>query len=174
MTKIPDCLAHLPKHGGLPIPFVTGHGPDGRTDFRCTHQRNHTLAQRFQLCAICGRHIAQAPFVFAIGPRMFEVGISFEPPMHEACAIAALTLCPFLSRRNWQRDETEDGTPKSIEPAEIPPKPERLGLAYAPRYTPIRNPDNGLWYAEMVAADCVVHWWSYNAAGVLVPERGMS
>jgi hypothetical protein len=165
---IPVRLAHLPRHGGLPIPFVTG-TRDGRVDFRITHAKNHELAQKFQLCGICGKHIAAPPYVFSVGPLCLAERLVFEPPMHEECALAAFTICPYLSRSDWQRKSPRDGDRLVVPEDELPAKPTRLGLARAPRYALTQNPANGMWYAVLPQEEFPVQWWSY-VDSVLTPE----
>jgi hypothetical protein len=166
---IPDFLQHLPRHGALPVPFVTGRGADGRFDFRITHFKNHTLAQRFQLCGICGIWIPGPPYVFSVGPACLEARRVFEPAMHERCAVYAFSACPWMSRKNWQREEPELGEKQSVPFEEIPPKPERPALAYVPSYSPVQNPENKMWYADLPEGDFPLQWWHYEHDW-LVPE----
>lgn len=159
-------LAHLPRHGGIPIPY-TAPIIDGRPHFRATDGHKHNLCLKFQLCGVCGRHIAAPPYVFAVAPLCLGERLVFGTPMHPGvCAEAAFRLCPFLSREKWER-QSEQGV-VIYKREELPPKPARSGLGYVQSYATVRNPGSGLLYAEL-PADVRVQWWHY-VDGALQPE----
>ncbi|MGW4696893.1 hypothetical protein ACWEO1_31440 [Kitasatospora cineracea] len=109
MTTRPD-LSQLP-HGlgtrpvdlrrGLPIPAVNVH-PDGEVDFiSINSEKAMELAVRGR-CGLCARQMT-GPVAFLGGPTAAEAGLYSDPPMHEECAEAALTLCPHIARPHARR-----------------------------------------------------------------------
>ncbi|MGX4733205.1 hypothetical protein [Kitasatospora griseola] len=120
MTTRPD-LSQLP-HGlgtrpvdlrrGLPIPVVNVH-PGGEVDFASINGRAALELSITGRCGLCGRRMT-GPVAFLGGPNCAENGIYSDPPMHEECAEAALTLCPHIAvphaRRASERRLAHDAT----------------------------------------------------------------
>lgn len=165
--QIPQCLSHLPLHGALPIPWSTPMH-QGRPNFRATDLAKHNMSVRFGLCGVCGKHIAAPPYTFLVGPVCIAEGFVFGTPLHAQCARAALTLCPFLSRWEWERSEVDPGLVQIVPREELPPKPTRPGLATLDAYTYQEGPLRGLY--TRLPQPLQVQWWSYKD-GVLVPEE---
>jgi hypothetical protein len=165
-VELPECLAHLPKHGHLPVPYFTGE-VDGKWDFRTHNPQRHDLAMRFQLCGICGRHIAQPPYAFIFGPQSIDLLGSFMPPMHEQCALESMRLCPFLALHARDRSERGGNVAPMFERNELPAKPERFAMVLCSRYRTERGP-SGLLYA-FASKPVSTRWWAYEQ-GVLTPE----
>ncbi len=109
MTARPD-LSQLPyglstrpvdPRRGLPIPAVNAY-PDGEVDFISINgAKAMELAVRGR-CGLCGLPMSGRA-AFLGGPKAAEAGLYSDPPMHEACAEAALTLCPHIARPHARR-----------------------------------------------------------------------
>ena len=102
LSGLPETMQVLPVHirMGLPIPIVNAYGFD---DFDFTTVNGPIalkLAQR-KLCGICGKRFENAAFIG--GPRSAAARTYTDPPMHEECAAAAVTLCPHIARRPMRR-----------------------------------------------------------------------
>ncbi|MFF4819874.1 hypothetical protein ACFY2K_35460 [Kitasatospora sp. NPDC001309] len=103
LTNLPPALAARPRDEkrGLPIPVVNMHD-GGAVDFVTL---NGTAALRVALanrCSLCDEPLA-GPAAFLGGPMSARTGCYSDPPMHEACAQAALTLCPHIARPHARR-----------------------------------------------------------------------
>jgi hypothetical protein len=159
-------LDHLPKHGALPIPWSTPIDA-GKPNFRATDIAKHCLALKFQVCGTCGKWIAAAPYTFVVAPLCFGERLVFGTPQHERCALAAFELCPHLARKDWSRHADGSSGVQIIPQDELPPKPERPGLAAVRRYRVVTGPA-GAAYAELLEVERV-QWWRY-ADGTLQPE----
>lgn len=169
---IPECLQHLPRWGEFPIPFTTPAAKPGeKPHFRTTDGKKHNLCVRFQLCGACGKHIAQPPYYFVIGPMCVQLAVAFATPMHHPCALAALTLCPFMSRESYSERKAWQGVPiPGTLPEALPPKPPRMALVSVDRYDTVTNPESKLLYIEFgPEGSYPVQYWSY-VDGTLVPE----
>jgi len=176
---IPECLRHLPTYGGLPIPFFISIPTDGqRPDFRLINVRNERLCLRFQLCHVCGVHIASPPYTFTLGPHSIAQRCVFSAPQHRACALAALELCPFLSLERFERSarashlDERDLVPRD----ELPDKPSRIALVEVMRYGTTFNPAHALMRETPLYAtfgpeleSCRMEWYAYRD-GVLELE----
>ena len=106
MSEWPECVRHLPvcPHRNLPIPYIAEVGPDGKGEFTILDNRRALECVDGRLCAMCG--LPMGWWVALIGdPVSVQPGGWFiEPPVHEACAEAAVGgLCPFLSRERVPR-----------------------------------------------------------------------
>ncbi|MFC8722572.1 hypothetical protein [Kitasatospora sp. NPDC057198] len=109
MTTRPD-LSWLPPglgtrpvdlRRGLPIPAVNVH-PDGAVDFISINSEKAVELAVTGRCALCARRMG-GPVAFLGGPKAAEAGFYSDPPMHEECAEAALTLCPHIARPHVRR-----------------------------------------------------------------------
>ncbi|MFB7126229.1 hypothetical protein [Kitasatospora sp. NPDC056273] len=135
LPDLPPALAARPRDEkrGLPIPVVNMHD-GGVVDFVTL---NGTAALRLALakqCSLCDEPLA-GPVAFLGGPMSAEAGHYSDPPMHEACAQAALTLCPHIARPHARRA----GERRVAEDASIPvgfteEKPEEWVLVIASGY----------------------------------------
>lgn len=162
---IPAALEHLPRYGELPIPWTT---PiiGGRPSFRAVEPGRHNMAVRFRLCGICGRHIAAPPYAFMVGPFCFFERSVFGAPNHPECARYATQLCPHLARRDHARHEPPDAAREAglaLGTAELPGKPERIGIALAPSFGYQKNgPLRGVAYVSLPRGSFDVEWYSYR------------
>jgi hypothetical protein len=179
MTEIPECLQHLPRSGGIPIPFFVAIPSDGSApDFRLINHRNERQSLRFQLCSICGKYIAAPPYTFILGPLGIAQRLAFATPLHRTCALAALQICPFLARERFERSERPSRLEKREiqERAELPPKPARLalvevgryGVISAPQHAKMREPPLYATFGPELEA-CPMAWYGYRD-GVLELE----
>jgi hypothetical protein len=163
--QIPDCLAHLPRWGEFPIPFTTPEPKPGEKPlFRTIDDKKHNLCVRYQLCGACGKHIAQPPYWFHIGPMCVDLRAVFAQPFHEPCARAALTICPWLARGVYTERKPPQGVyavpGESREDA--PPKPTRIALGQLQRYDTFAHPESGLLYINLPpAGKYPIEWWAY-------------
>jgi hypothetical protein len=96
-ATIPDFLAHLPTHRGLPVPFVQAVF-NGVPDFRTVDPNKSIQCIEEKLCAICGRKLGEKSY-FIGGPRSKASRLFTDPPMHQKCAEFASQTCPFVSGR---------------------------------------------------------------------------
>jgi hypothetical protein len=64
--EIPDFLAHLPTHRGLPVPFSQAWF-DGKPDFRTIDPDKTILCVLKTLCAICGRRLGERSYFICRG-----------------------------------------------------------------------------------------------------------
>jgi hypothetical protein len=94
----PACVARLPVCPvvGLPVPFSSGVDACGRGRFG----RNDPLAKLTcglaRRCGICGEEFDGADMVFLVADRPMADPVFTDPPSHEWCAEASLTLCPRI------------------------------------------------------------------------------
>lgn len=175
---IPECLSHLPRWGEFPIPFTVPDAPPGeRPDFRAISPKKHNLCVRYQLCGACGKHIPKPPYWFHLGPMCVQNAEVFAQPFHRDCAIAALTMCPWLSLGQRARHGAIEGRSADIIPAarqHLPPKPTRIALAAIEHYHTLLPSSDVAAAAQLYvslppAGSYPIEWWSYQD-GLLRPE----
>jgi hypothetical protein len=98
----PAEVAHLPvcPVRGLPIPYSSGCDADGAGQFG----RNDPVAKLAcgvrRLCGVCGRTLGDGEIVFLVADsgRVPSSPVFPDPPNHQACATAAMGLCPRIAR----------------------------------------------------------------------------
>ncbi|MFB8235508.1 hypothetical protein ACFC58_03060 [Kitasatospora purpeofusca] len=102
LPDLPAGLAARPRdeRRGLPIPIVNEH--DGQVDFVTLNGETALRLACLGRCSACGRPFT-GPAVFLGGPLSARTGHFSDPPMHEACAEAAIWLCPHIARPNARR-----------------------------------------------------------------------
>ena len=105
LTPMPIGIAHLPIVRGYPVPWFVD-WVDGGPEFRAMDYDKFMLAVTNKLCWVCGEPLGRF-MVFVIGPMCGINRISAEPPCHADCAIWSARNCPFLSRPDFERRETE-------------------------------------------------------------------
>lgn len=101
VPPIPDFLAHLPRAGGLVLPFTAPtHGKVriARTDIdlvaQCARQRR---------CMLCGDHMRKGePYAFVFYESANVGDCSSDPWLHVACAEYTAAACPFLAGRRTE------------------------------------------------------------------------
>jgi hypothetical protein len=105
----PPAIKALPRDArGYPIPWFVGE-LNGAPDFRVLHPDSINIAQRKDLCWICGKKLGRVK-TFVIGPMCAVNRVSSEPPSHRICATFAAQACPFLTRPLAKR--RMDGLPE--------------------------------------------------------------
>lgn len=112
---IPEPLAKMPRHGLLPIPFVTHVDQDGKPDFRVLDQGRVLVCAQHRLCGLCGESL-EYWLVWIGSQRELDRRIMSDPPMHDACAHYALVTCPHLSRPHSYREMSpEEMTARGVD-----------------------------------------------------------
>ncbi|MFJ6380161.1 hypothetical protein ACIQI7_09190 [Kitasatospora sp. NPDC092039] len=103
LPDLPPGLAQRPRdlRRGLPIPVVNER-PDGCPDFAVLNGAMALKMAGLHRCSLCGRPL-EGPAAFLGGPVSAKSGHYSDPPMHEDCAEAALTLCPHIARPHARR-----------------------------------------------------------------------
>src|SRR4051812_28715848 len=96
LSDLPADLADRPfdPEFGLPIPFVNEFD-DGSYEFGAINRRRSIQCALSRLCGMCGTSL-EYDIAFLGGPKAAESRAYTDPPMHVACAEAALHLCPHL------------------------------------------------------------------------------
>jgi hypothetical protein len=92
----PRTWRRLKRWGSWAVPFIApwidGKPQFGKKDHaklrRCAYQR---------VCNVCGQKLDDV-MVFAGGILATRALIFHEPPLHEACARAAMRICPYLAK----------------------------------------------------------------------------
>lgn len=163
---IPACLAHLPVHGKLPIPYFTHIGKDGVPNFRAHDPRKHNIAMAQRLCGVCGRSLDYW-ITFILGPGTLKTQDTYMPACHEECAVASFRLCPYMALETRERGHSS-GTIEIVPRAELPPKPKRVALARTRGYETFEGPMHQLYARFQRPKD--VAWWHY-VDGRLEPEN---
>jgi len=161
---IPPRLRARPRYQGLPVPFTAFVDREGVPHFRQVSAVNHRRAMAERLCGLCGAPL-EWWVVFHVGPACLKERLVFTAGAHEDCARYALTVCPFLGREDWQRR----AEPTLVDPGLMPCKPQAVGLAFVRRYETVRNPSNGMLYAQ-IPSPHHVEWWRYRE-GRLVADQ---
>lgn len=115
---IPERLSHLDvdERRKLPVPFQHMKN-DGTWDFTALVIERIQNCVDNNVCGICGLKLGWWK-TFLSGPVSAVTRVYTDPPMHEDCCRAALTLCPHLTRENMKRAKTHAG---GIERAENHP-----------------------------------------------------
>ena len=133
-TVIPDFLAHLPVHRGLPVPF-TAMWVNGEPDFRVVDFPKRLSCVNERLCAICGRTLGEYAW-FIGGPKSLEVSHLFmDPPQHEHCARFAIATCPFLNGTVTETNRTKPiPVEASIDPLISPTRSDKIGMRRSKKY----------------------------------------
>lgn len=97
---------------GYPIPFVVLRDRLGKPVFSMNDERKLELCRRGRLCSVCGHSLH--PWVtgsilrenwFVGGSRSFlhPNGVFHDPPVHYACGVYALRVCPFLAASSYTK-----------------------------------------------------------------------
>jgi hypothetical protein len=108
-SDLPAALADRPvdDEHGLPIPFVNTYD-DGTHDFRAPNRRRSIQCALSRLCGMCGLSL-EYDIAFLGGPKAAESHSFTDPPMHVACAEAALQLCPHLAAHTTPPEQRAGG-----------------------------------------------------------------
>ena len=121
----PTAVAHLPvcPRRGLPIPFSAARDGDVGV-FAITDSLTIERCHAERLCGVCGKPLGYW-ICFLGGSRSAEQnGAYTDPPMHPACAEAAIELCPYIAREKVPRrtDSINLGRAMAIPHGETPGK----------------------------------------------------
>src|SRR5512144_2368735 len=89
---IPEDLADRPRsqEGGVPVPFVC-QDEDGGFDIREVRKRRAIQCALSRICGLCGISLGW-PVAFLGSEQEADANALHFPPLHEACAEAALSL----------------------------------------------------------------------------------
>lgn len=143
----PPRLAQRPRDvRGFIIPFSVDDGTD-HPDFRMTNpDRMRDLLAR-HACWLCGSALDYWK-CFIGGPISVQNHLFTDGPMHEACAIYALRVCPFLASPNGRYTTTEAeaaAAEGAINEFVADNRPPVFGLAFCRDYETGVDP-NGMLY----------------------------
>lgn len=106
---IPNIFSHLvvDERRKLPVPFQHMNN-DGTWDYTALIMPRVQECIDKDLCGLCGRKLDWWK-AFLSGPMSAVTRVYSDPPMHEQCVTAALSLCPHLMRANMKRAKTHVG-----------------------------------------------------------------
>jgi len=95
-NTLPSDLAARPRsqEGGVPVPFACEH-EDGGFGLREVSKRRAIRCALSRICGLCGISLGW-PVAFLGSPEEVDDNALHFPPVHEACADAALSLYPAL------------------------------------------------------------------------------
>jgi hypothetical protein len=81
----------------MPIPYSTARWPDGRGRFSVNDVARKLECGQRRLCGICGRSLGWWVAFLAQDHGVLTSRTLFtDAPVHEECAEASLTLCPYI------------------------------------------------------------------------------
>lgn len=109
---IPATCESRPTVAGVVIPWANVHLADGGVDFRSQHESKVQRCWIEGRCQVCGKRIAEPPFVLLGGPRQVAMLQFDEPPMHPECAAYVSRACPMVAgrlERYADRDVVSEG-----------------------------------------------------------------
>jgi hypothetical protein len=112
-------MKQLPVHlkMGLPIPVINNFGFN-QADFTTIDGELATgLAQRYR-CGMCAERMTDEA-AFLGGSQSCDTRAYTDPPMHPACAEAAVALCPHINRRTMKRAPDHRLKPGVLSPEEM-------------------------------------------------------
>lgn len=97
MTKCPvtRALDKLKRFAGLPVPHAVK-WIDDKPDFRQMDLEKYAEAINRRLCGVCGDPLGEKCYWIG-GPKSFRSKLFTDLPMHQACAVESIRLCPFLN-----------------------------------------------------------------------------
>ncbi|WP_158883966.1 hypothetical protein [Amycolatopsis anabasis] len=131
---IPEALAARPidPKRNLPTPWANEHVRDDGTvdvNFAVVSNERAFECTELRLCGLCGEGLDYW-ITFLGGPKAAELRTYGDPPMHEACAIASLDLCPHLAVKRHKRRQVHRQDDDGLPPGWIDTKPDRWILGY--------------------------------------------
>jgi hypothetical protein len=89
----------------------------GEPDFRVVNPGSFGACLRHGLCWLCGKPLGKHR-AFVLGPMCVITRVNSEPPSHRDCAEYAMKVCPFLTRPNMRRNDTDFEAPIIPAPGE--------------------------------------------------------
>lgn len=103
LDDLPENMKQLPVHlrMGLPIPVINTFGFNEH-DFTTINTELATGLGQRRRCGLCSE-LLDGEAAFLGGGGSAEAGTYTDPPMHPACAEAAVQLCPHINRREMKR-----------------------------------------------------------------------
>ena len=105
-VEMPSRVARLRRDRlGRPVPWFVA-DVDGEPDFRIMDGRALALAIKEHRCWVCGERMTGPTAAFVIGPMCAVNRVSAEPPSHRECAVYSARVCPFLTKPNKRRRES--------------------------------------------------------------------
>jgi hypothetical protein len=154
-----DPLAHRPRWGRYPIPYVTKVDREGRPDFRAHDHGRRLEATILGLCQLCGKPLG--PVSVFVGQRSSNEGLVFgEPPVHESCVKYAWEICPWLAGGTWR----PPGADEDIEYiSEVPLQGRDLWMVWAADWALRREPGRPGFYSYAVIRP--VLWTEHRRRG---------
>jgi hypothetical protein len=164
----PPRLARRPRdQRGFVIPFSVDDGTD-HPDFRITQADKLRELLNKHLCWLCGEALDY--WMCFIGGPLSITNRSFtDGPMHEACAVYALRVCPFLASPNGRYTSSEDNIPEGggYNQLVADTRPELFGLGFTHGYKTGVAP-NGMLFMRAESWRKVI-WYSH--AGQVVRRQ---
>jgi hypothetical protein len=108
-------LVKLRTFAGLPVP-VGVRWVDGKPDFRQIDAEKWLHHIQNRACVICGRGLGEWAWWIG-GPLTLANHYFNDGPMHHACAVESIRLCPFLNkeRLHYRGEVPHDGLAQPIE-----------------------------------------------------------
>lgn len=158
LPPLPERMRDLPvSPRGYPVPYFVA-WVNGEPDFRVMDGKKLNEALRWKLCWLCGQRMLGRHVAFVIGPMCAVNRTSAEPPSHRECAEYAVRACPFLTRPDARRRETNvpDGV---VDPAgemlRRNPKASLIWITKNPK--PVSDDRGGILFN--VGAPVETSWW---------------
>lgn len=139
----PPRLARRPRDPrGFIIPYSVDDGT-AQPDFRMTQpDRIRELFGRHG-CWLCGEALDYWQ-CFIGGPLSIANRMFTDGPMHEACAVYALRVCPFLASPTGRYSSSPEDAP-NVNPHMASTRPERFGLGFTRGYQTGIDPSGHLY-----------------------------
>ena len=93
---VPPALAERPAHlrYGVPVPFVC-QDDEGTVDLGTVVKKRVVQCALSRICGLCGRSLSYG-VTFLGSPQEADANLFHFPPLHRACAEAALDVYPRL------------------------------------------------------------------------------
>lgn len=141
----PPRLARRPRDTrGFIIPFSVDDGTP-QPDFRMTQPERIRELLTARACWLCGDRLDHW-LCFIGGPLSIANHAFTDGPMHEACAVYALRVCPFLaSPRGHYTSEERPPEDSAINPYVADNRPTIFGLGFTDGFITEASP-NGMLY----------------------------
>lgn len=92
----PPALAARPQFKGMPIPYNVEIDASGVPDFRVTNPERWRECVTKGKCGLCGQPRGKVLWLLG-GPLCAVNRLFFDPPMHLACLLYAVQVCPFIA-----------------------------------------------------------------------------
>ncbi len=170
---LPETLAARPhdRRRGIPIPYVN-EKDDHTADFAAIQSARVLTCARERLCGSCGQPLGWW-LAFLGGPRTASERAYLDPPMHPDCALASLTLCPHIARREHRRAPEHRISADTITPELMTEtKPDRwvMGICrdYEARIIAPRTPQSHVLFLAKPFKR--IRSWSYTSDGRLTED----